>query len=144
MSSTSNSNQGGALPLIGRILLAAIFVLSGVGKLGAPAATQGYIAAMGMPAPLLGFLGAVAIELGGGLLLLVGYRTKLVAAVLAAFCIVTAFIFHHALADQNQMIHFLKNFAMAGGLLQLVAYGSGRISLDGRIAAGSPVVAANA
>ena len=135
MASTSNSNQGSALPFIGRILLATIFVLSGIGKLGAPAATQGYITAMGMPAPLLAYLGSIAIELGGGLLLLVGYRTRLVAAALAVFCVVTAFIFHHALADQNQMIHFLKNFAMAGGLLQLVAYGSGRISLDGRIAA---------
>ena len=141
MTATTNDNQG-ALPLVGRILLATIFVLSGLGKLGAPAATQGYIAAMGMPAPLLAYLGAVAMELGGGLLLLVGYRTKLVAAALALFCIVTAFIFHHALADQNQMIHFLKNFAMAGGLLQLVAYGAGRISLDGRIAVDRPIVAA--
>lgn len=143
MTSPSNSNQG-ALPFVGRLLLATIFVLSGIGKLGAPGATQGYIAAMGMPAPLLAYLGAVAVELGGGLLLLAGYRTRLVAAVLAAFCIVTAFIFHHALADQNQMIHFLKNFAMAGGLLQLVAYGAGRISLDGRVAAARPVVAAKA
>ena len=134
MTSTSNGNQG-ALPLIGRILLAAIFIMSGIGKLGAPPATQGYIAAMGMPAPLLAYLGSVAIELGGGLLLLVGYRTKLVAAVLAAFCIVTAFIFHHAPADQNQMIHFLKNIAMAGGLLHFAAFGSGKFALDGRVAA---------
>ena len=134
MTLTSNSNQGGALPLIGRILLATIFVLSGLGQLGAPASTQGYIAAMGLPAPLLAYIGAVAIELGGGLLLLAGYRTRLVAAALAVFSIVTAFVFHHALADQNQMIHFLKNFAMAGGLLQFVAYGAGRISVDNRIA----------
>jgi len=131
MTTTTNGNQG-ALPLIGRILLATIFIMSGTGKLGAPAATQGYIAAMGMPAPLLAYLGAIAIELGGGLLLLVGYRTRLVAAVLAAFCVVTAFIFHHALAEQNQMIHFLKNFAMAGGLLQIVAFGPGRIGWDSR------------
>ena len=137
-STTSNSNQG-VLPLVGRILVATIFILSGLSKIGAPAATQGYIAAMGMPAPLLAYIASIAIELGGGLLLLVGYRTKLVAAGLALFSIVTAFIFHHALADQNQMIHFLKNFAMAGGLLQFVAYGAGRISVDGRVASGSRV-----
>jgi len=134
MTSHSNGNQG-ALPLIGRVLLATIFVMSGLSKLGAPAATQGYIAAMGMPAPLLAYVGSIAVELGGGLLLLAGYRTKVVAAALAAFCVVTAFIFHHALGDQNQMIHFLKNFAMAGGLLQLVAFGPGRIALDSRVAA---------
>ena len=140
MSNTTSNSNSGVVPSVGRILVAAIFILSGLGKIGAPAATQGYIAAMGLPAPLLAYIGAIAVELGGGLLLLAGYRTKLVAAALAVFSIVTAFIFHHALADQNQMIHFLKNFAMAGGLLQFVAYGAGRISVDNRIAtAGSRV-----
>ena len=139
MSNTTSNSNSGVVPFVGRILVAAIFILSGLGKIGAPAATQGYIAAMGMPAPLLAYIGAVVVELGGGLLLLAGYRTKLVAAALAAFSIVTAFIFHHALADQNQMIHFLKNFAMAGGLLQFVAYGAGRISVDGRVASSSRV-----
>ena len=134
MSNTTSNSNSGVVPFVGRILVAAIFILSGLGKIGAPAATQGYIAAMGLPAPLLAYIGAVAIELGGGLLLLAGYRTKLIAAALALFSVVTAFVFHHALADQNQMIHFLKNFAMAGGLLQFVAYGAGRISVDGRSA----------
>ena len=134
MSNTTSNSNSGVVPFVGRILVAAIFILSGLGKIGAPAATQGYIAAMGLPAPLLAYIGAIAVELGGGLLLLAGYRTKLVAAALAVFSIVTAFIFHHALADQNQMIHFLKNFAMAGGLLQFVAYGAGRISVDHRAA----------
>ena len=134
MSNTTSNSNSGVVPFVGRILVAAIFILSGLGKIAAPAATQGYIAAMGLPAPLLAYIGAIAVELGGGLLLLAGYRTKAVAAALAAFSIVTAFIFHHALADQNQMIHFLKNFAMAGGLLQFVAYGAGRISVDGRAA----------
>src|SRR5471032_1217899 len=140
MSNTTSNSNSGVVPFVGRILVAAIFILSGLGKIGAPAATQGYIAAMGLPAPLLAYIGAVAVELGGGLLLLAGYRTKLVAAALALFSIVTAFIFHHALADQNQMIHFLKNFAMAGGLLQFVAYGAGRISVDNRIANGASSV----
>ena len=134
MTSNSNGDQS-ALPLIGRILMAIVFIMGGIGKLSAPAATQGYIAAVGLPVPLLAYIVALIVELGGGLLLLVGYRTKLVAAVLAAFCVVTALVFHHALGDQNQMIHFLKNFAMAGGLLQIVAFGPGRIGLDRRAAA---------
>ena len=134
MSNITLNRNPALVPFVGRILVAAIFILSGLGKIGAPAATQGYIAAMGLPAPLLAYIGAIVVELGGGLLLLAGYRTKLVAAALAVFSIVTAFVFHHALADQNQMIHFLKNFAMAGGLLQFVAYGAGRISVDGRSA----------
>ena len=139
MSSTTSNSTQGVLPLVGRILVATIFILSGLSKIGAPTATQGYIAAMGLPAPLLAYIGAIVMELGGGLLLLAGYRTKVVAAALAVFSIVTAFVFHHALADQNQMIHFLKNLAMAGGLLQFVAYGAGRISLDSRIASGGDV-----
>lgn len=134
MTSTTNGNPG-VVPLIGRILVAVIFIMGGIGKLAAPGPTQGYIAAMGLPLPVLAYAGAVIIELGGGLLLLLGYRTKIVAAVLAAFCVVTALVFHHALGDQNQMIHFLKNFAMAGGLLQFVAFGAGTIGLDSRTAA---------
>jgi len=140
MSNTTSNSQPGVVPFVGRILVAAIFILSGFGKIAAPAATQGYIAAMGLPAPMLAYIGAIAIELGGGLLLLAGYRTKPIAAVLAAFSIVTAFVFHHALADQNQMIHFLKNLAMAGGLLQFVAYGAGRISVDNLVGAGARLV----
>ena len=142
MSSTTSNSTQGVLPLVGRILVATIFILSGLSKIGAPTATQGYIAAMGLPAPLLAYIGAIVMELGGGLLLLAGYRTKVVAAALAVFSIVTAFVFHHALADQNQMIHFLKNLAMAGGLLQFVAYGAGRISLDGRMSSSSVALAA--
>ena len=70
--------------------------------------------------------------IGGGLMLLVGYRTRLVALVLAAFSIITAIIFHNAFGDQNQFIHFLKNLAMAGGLLQVVAFGPGHFSFDNR------------
>ncbi len=130
----SNGSQG-ALPLIGRILLAAAFIISGLGKLAAPAAIQGYIASVGLPLPLLAYIVAVVVEVGGGVLLLVGYRTKPVAAVLAAFCVFTAVVFHHALGDQNQLIHFFKNLAMAGGLLQIAAFGPGRIGLDSRSAA---------
>ena len=119
-------------PAVGRLLMSLIFILSGVGKLAAPAATIGYIASTGLPLPTLGYAAAVIVELGGGLLLLAGYQTRIVAAVLALFALVTAVIFHHALGDQNQMIHFMKNLAMAGGLLQVATFGADTFSLDGR------------
>jgi putative oxidoreductase len=114
----------------GRILLSLIFVSSGFGKLAAPAATKAYMAAMGMPLVDLFYVGAVAIELGLGLALMFGYRTRLAAALLAAFALVTGFIFHHNFADQNQMIHFMKNLAIAGGMLQVAAFGADTFSFD--------------
>ena len=120
------------LPLVGRILLSAIFLISGIGKLAAPAAAIGYIASTGLPFPQLGLAIAVFTELGVGTALLLGYRTRLAAAWLAVFCLATAAIFHHAFGDQNQYIHFLKNLAMCGGLVQVMAFGAGRLSLDMR------------
>ena len=116
MNTGTNANQA-ALALIGRILLAAVFLVSGLGKLAAPGPVQGYIASVGLPAPLLAYIIALIVEIGGGVLLLVGYRTKAVAAALAVFCVLTAVLFHRALGDQNQLIHFLKDLAMAGGVL---------------------------
>jgi putative oxidoreductase len=120
------------LPLLGRILIGAPFVMSGMGKLGAYGATVGYIAAMGLPVPPLAFVASVIVELGGGLLLISGYRARVVSLGLAVFCLVTAVLFHHNFADQNQMIHFLKNVMMAGGLLQITYFGAGALSLDAR------------
>jgi putative oxidoreductase len=125
-------NQTNAFAAAGRLLIAALFILSGLGKLAAHEATQGYIASVGLPAPLLGLTVAVIAELGGGLLLLIGYKVRLVSLVLAVFTLVLAVIFHKNLADQNQMIHFLKNIAIVGGLLQIAAFGAGAFSLDGR------------
>ncbi|QID18367.1 DoxX family protein [Nitrogeniibacter mangrovi] len=116
----------------GRALLAAIFLISGVGKLAAPAGTIGYIASAGLPFPELAYAGAVFVEVILALALLVGYRTRLSAALIAAFTLVTAFAFHFHLGDQNQFIHFFKNIAIAGGLLQIVAFGGGALSLDAR------------
>ncbi|HEU4844290.1 MAG TPA: DoxX family protein [Burkholderiaceae bacterium] len=127
-----NNANTTTLPLIGRLLMATIFVFSGLGKIAAPAATIGYIGAMGLPFPTLGLIGAIAIEVGGGLLLVAGLQTRATALVLAAFSLVTGLIFHHAIGDQNQLIHLLKNIAMAGGLLQIAAYGAGALSLDAR------------
>ncbi|WGS45431.1 DoxX family protein [Burkholderia sp. JSH-S8] len=120
------------LPLLGRILIGAPFVMSGLSKLGAMAATVGYISAVGLPAPSLAFAVAVIVEAGGGLLLLSGYRVRAVSLVMAAFCVATAAFFHNHFADQNQMIHFLKNVMMAGGLLQIAYFGAGAFSLDAR------------
>ncbi|QBR02245.1 DoxX family protein [Paraburkholderia pallida] len=120
------------LPLLGRILIGAPFLMSGLGKLAAYGATVGYIAAVGLPVPPLAFIVSVLIEAGGGLLLISGYRARPVAAAMAVFCVVTAMFFHHNFADQNQMIHFLKNVMMAGGLLQIAYFGAGAFSLDAR------------
>jgi putative oxidoreductase len=125
------------LPLAARLLMAAIFVLSGIGKIANPAATIGYINAMGLPFPELALAGAIGVEVVGGLLLVAGFHTRPVALALAAFSIVTALVFHSAVSDQNQMIHLMKNLAMAGGLLQIAAFGPGALSLDARRAPGA-------
>ena len=131
MPNTDNTSLK-ALPAVGRLLLAAIFIISALGKLAAPGITQGYIASAGLPFPVLSYAGAVLVELGGGLMLLLGLRTRFAAIVLAIFSIVAAAIFHHALGDQNQFVHFMKNLAIAGGLLQVAAFGAGSFSLDNR------------
>ena len=120
------------LPLLGRILLGAPFLMSGLGKLGAYAATVGYITAIGLPLPPFAYIVSVAVEIGGGLLLLSGYRVRFASLVLAVFSVLTAVFFHRNFADQNQMIHFLKNVMMAGGLLQITYFGAGAFSLDAR------------
>ena len=119
-------------PTVGRLLLAAIFLISGVGKLLNPAGTIGYISAFGLPLPELGLVLAVIVEIGGGLLLIAGYQTRIVALALAVFTLTAGIVFHSNFGDQNQLIHFLKNVAIVGGLLQVVAFGAGRLSVDGR------------
>ena len=133
-SSTQNTNS--VVSLVGRILLAAIFLFSAYGKLMNPGGTQGYIASVGLPFPVLAYAAALAVELGAGILLLIGYRVRVATLLLAAFSVLSAFIFHHALADQNQLFHFLKNIAIAGGLLQVYAFGAGAYSIDNHIGSG--------
>ena len=120
------------LPFVGRLLIGLPFAMSGAGKLAAYGPTVAMIVGAGLPVPPLAYAVAVAIELGGGLLLVAGWHTRAVAAVLALFALATAVSFHTAFADQNQMIHFLKNVMMTGGLLQIVHYGAGALSLDSR------------
>jgi putative oxidoreductase len=117
----------------GRLLIAALFLISGLGKIANPAQTQGYIASAGLPFPPLAYLVAVVIEVGGGILIL-GYQSRMVAGVMAAFTVAAALGFHRDFADQNAMAHFLKNVSITGGLLQIVALGAGSFSLDGRLA----------
>ncbi|AOB33894.1 LysR family transcriptional regulator [Bordetella sp. H567] len=126
------AQSSGAASLISRVLLAALFVIAGLGKLAAPAGTIGYIASAGLPVPTLSYAVALLIEIGGGVLLIVGYRTRLVAAIMGIFTVVTALIFHSALGDPGQQMHFLKNLAIAGGMLQLVLNGAGGYSIDQR------------
>ena len=115
---------------IARVLMALIFILSGLSKLGASDAVRGYMEAMGVPGALL--WPSIAFEIGAGVLVALGYRTRVIALLLAGFCLVTAAVFHHQFTDQIQMIMFLKNIAMAGGFLLLAAVGSGSASLDAK------------
>jgi putative oxidoreductase len=119
--------------LAGRILLASLFLLSGVSKLGAYGATAAYMSSAGVPGALLPTV--IAVELLGSLAVIVGWKTRIAAALLAGFSLLTAFLFHNNFADQIQMIMFLKNVSIAGGFLLLVANGAGAISLDRRVTA---------
>jgi putative oxidoreductase len=122
-------------PLVGRILIALIFVFAGFGKITGFEGTVGYIASKGMPLPQLAAIGAIIIELGGGILLVLGWKTRVAAMALFLFTGLAALIFHNFWAAapdqaQNQMIHFMKNLAIMGGLLFVMAHGSGPFSLD--------------
>jgi putative oxidoreductase len=123
-------------PLAGRILLAAIFVLSGIRKLGGFEDTVAYIAAKGLPLPQISAVLAIALELGAGLMLVAGWRTRAAAVTLLTFTGVATVVFHAFWsvppeAVEVQRIMFLKNLAIMGGLLYVMAYGSGPLSADG-------------
>ena len=125
------------LALIGRVLIALLFVPAGFGKLMGFAGTVGYIGSVGLPLPQLGAAIAIVVELGVGLMFLVGYKTRIAAIVLALFTVAASIFFHNywALpADKafvNQLM-FFKNIAVAGGLLAFAAIGAGRFSIDKR------------
>lgn len=115
---------------IGRLLLAMIFVMSGLGKISSYAGTQGYMEAMGVPGVLLPLV--ILIEVIGGLAIILGWQTRVAAIALAGFSIVAAALFHSDFGDQMQMIMFMKNTAIAGGFLLLFAHGPGAYALDNR------------
>lgn len=114
----------------GRLLLAVLFLLSGFSKLAAADATLAYIESSGLPFPLLSYLAALGVELGLAALLMIGFQTRIVAVLMALFTVVTAVAFHSNLADQGQFINFFKNISIAGGLLQVAAFGGGALSVD--------------
>jgi len=118
------------IQVVGRVFLAHIFILAGLSKVSAYAGTQQYMESMGVPGVLLPMV--ILLEVGAGLALLLGWQTKIMAAMLAVFSIMAAAIFHANFADQMQMILFMKNISIAGGLLMLVSYGAGAYSLDNR------------
>jgi putative oxidoreductase len=114
--------------VIGRALIAALFVLSGWGKVTAYAGTQAYMQHAGVPGGLLPLV--ILLELGGGIAIVIGLYTRPVALLLAGFSIIAALLFHAGSADQLQQIMFLKNLGLAGGFLFLVANGAGQLSVD--------------
>jgi putative oxidoreductase len=123
--------------LVGRILLALIFLVAGYRKLMAVAGSAGYFAKLGFPMPEVMVWVAIAIELGGAILLIVGWKTRWVAWLLALFTVIAAFAAHRfwevdAAQYANQMNHFLKNIAIVGGFIILAATGPGALSVDGR------------
>lgn len=122
-------------PLAGRILIALIFVFAGFGKITGFEGTVGYIASKGLPLPQLAAVGAIIIELSGGIMLVLGLKTRWAAAAILIFTGLAALFFHNFWAAppdqaQNQMIHFMKNIAIMGGLLFVVIHGGGPLSLD--------------
>jgi putative oxidoreductase len=118
--------------LIGRLFFSSTFLLFGYGKLTGYAGTVSYMSSLGLPAPALFTVLAVIIEIAGGLLVLVGYQTRLVSLGLAIYVLVSAFIAHLQFGDLNQFQHFMKNMAIVGGSLAFVAFGGGAYSLDAR------------
>jgi putative oxidoreductase len=126
-------NASRYLPFVGRLLIGLPFLVSGLSKLAAYGPTIAFIASSALPLPPpLAYAGAVTVEIGCGLLMIAGYQTRGAGVVLALFCLTTAAFFHTNFADPNQIFHFIKNMVMTGGLLQLVTYGAGAISVDNR------------
>lgn len=127
-----NTSLAKVAELTGRVFLAALFLLSGIGKLGAYSGAAAYMASAGVPSGLLPIV--IGLEIGGAIAVIAGWQTRIVAFLLAGFTIVSALVFHTHFADQVQMIMFWKNVSIAGGFLLLVVHGAGPLSLDGRSA----------
>lgn len=121
-----------ALTPIARILIAHIFLMAGLSKIGQYAGTQAYMESMGVPGALLPLV--ILLEVGGALALIVGWQTRWAALALAGFSVLSAVIFHANFSDQMQMVMFMKNLALAGGLLMFVVHGAGSFSIENRLA----------
>jgi putative oxidoreductase len=137
MTSTSSTQANPTLVLVGRILLALMFVGAGISKIGGFDGTVGYIASKGLPLPSLLAVGTIVLELVGGLALIVGWQTRWAALALAFFTLAASVIFHNfwAMPAEQQMMQqlmFMKNLSVAGGMLVLAAFGAGAFSVDAR------------
>jgi putative oxidoreductase len=126
----ATTKQQDLLALVGRNLLATLFILAGINKLTAMEGTVAYIASVGMPLPEVVYFGTVALEIVAGLMLAAGFKARYAAGALGVFTLLTAFIFHNDFAQQTEMTLFLKNLAIAGGMFVVAAFGPGRLSLD--------------
>ena len=115
----------------GRLFLAMMFLMAGLSKIDNYAGTQGYMEAMGVPGALLPLV--IALEVLGGLAIILGWQTKIASLALAGFCIVSAVMFHNDFSNQAEMSSFMKNVTIAGGFLLLVAHGPGAYALDNRV-----------
>jgi len=113
---------------LGRLFLSMIFIFSGFTKITGYADTQGYMEAMGVPGMLLPFV--IALELFGGIAILLGFKARLIALLFIGFNVMSAFIFHQFWIDESQMNPFMKNIAIAGGFLMIFAHGAGAYSID--------------
>ena len=130
-----NAKTNDTVVLIGRILLAVMFIISGFGKITGFDGTVGYIASKGLPLPQLVAIGTILVELGGGIMLAVGYKARWAALALAIFTLLAGIIFHNfwaaeAAQKMAQQINFMKNIAITGGMLMVFAFGPGRLSVD--------------
>jgi putative oxidoreductase len=123
-------NRPSAVPALGRAMMAILFLFSGIGKVIDPGHTIEEIRAAGLPFAHLGLAIAIGLGLGGGAMLALGIRTRMVATVLALYCVVAGLIFHNPTGGIPQLVHLIKNFAIAGGLLQVAAFGPGSYAFD--------------
>ena len=114
----------------GRVLIAFMFVMSGLNKINNYGNTAGWMDAMGVPGSLLPIV--IVLEVLGGAAIMIGWQTRIAASLFAAFSVMSAAIFHADFSDQNQMIHFMKNVSIAGGSLFLIVHGAGTYALDNR------------
>lgn len=127
---TSKLTLKNTTELVARVLLVSLFLLSGVGKIGAYTATAGYMASVGVPSGVLPMV--IATEVLGSLAIVLGWKTRIVSFLLAGFTLLTGILFHNNFADQMQMIMFMKNVSIAGAFLLLTVNGAGPISLDSK------------
>ncbi|WP_421952823.1 DoxX family protein [Pelagibacterium sp.] len=118
------------LPTTGRIFLAIIFILAGLGKITAIEGNVGFMEAFGVPGILIWLV--IIVEVVGGVMLAAGYKTRWAAAALGAFSLASALIFHTDFSNQMEMTNFLKNLAITGGMLYVIAFGPGALAVDMR------------